>query len=109
MTDPKSEMDRRLERVTREAIQAAHNGRWDQVITCLTRRYQYGDLAQVSPQTARKLLAWDQWIIERVKGVQSALGQQLLEVQDQRRKLASLKRQFGTTESSAHVHHLQTI
>jgi len=109
MTDPKSEMDRRIEQVTQEAIQAAHNGRWDQVITSFTRRNQDGDLAQVSPQTARKLLAWDQWIIERVKGVQSALGQQLLEVQDQRRKLASLKRQFGTTESSAHVHHLQTI
>jgi len=98
-----------MEQVTQEAIQAAHNGIWDQVITSYARRNQNGGLDQVSPQTARKLLVWDQWIVERVKGVQGALGQQLLEVQDQRRKLASVKRQFGTTESSSHVHHLQTI
>ena len=105
----KSKGDQFVEQLTQEALDAAQKGRWDQVIACYARRTQHGSLKEVSPETAKKLLACDQWMVERVNGVHGALRQQILDVQDQRRKLVGVKRQYGIQESGEMIHHLQTI
>jgi len=51
---------------------------------------------------------WDQWLIARVRDAQAAIQQNLLEIQDQRRKLEILKRQWGGS-STAQSRHLLTI
>ena len=105
-----SEVDQRLEQMTLEALESAKQGRWGQVRAAYTQRSQDGGLGQVSTETAQKLLAWDMWIVERVKHAQSALQQQILDTQGQRRKLAGMRRQFGSQSSSVgSLHHLQTI
>ena len=102
-------VDQRLERLTQEALQAARQGRWDQVITYYAKRVQDDEFAQVSPQMATQLMKWDQWMIRQVKCVQSALHQQILEVQEQRRRLAGMSRQYGIENVCESVHHLHTI
>jgi len=105
----KTTVDQFVDQLTQGALKAAKKGRWDQVIACYARRSQEGSLEQVSPETAKKLLACDQWMVERVRGVHEALRQQILDVQDQRRKLLGVKRQYGIQESAGTVHHLRTI
>lgn len=105
-----SEVDQRLEQLTLEALESAKQGRWGEVTAAYARRSQGGGLGQVSTETAQKLLTWDKWIVERVKHAQGALQQQILDTQSQRRKLAGMRRQYGSQSSSVgSLHHLQTI
>ncbi|MDR4494352.1 MAG: hypothetical protein AB7P17_07950 [Nitrospirales bacterium] len=109
MAGDRSEVDRRLEQLTQAARESAKKGRWDEVIAYYAERSQDGLLGQVSPAGAKKLLEWDQWIIGRVKEIHVALQQQILAIQDQKRKLAGIKRQYGNPSSSGCSRYLQTI
>ncbi|MGD9849850.1 MAG: hypothetical protein AB7T38_01150 [Nitrospirales bacterium] len=104
-----SEVDRWLEQLTQKACESAKNGRWDEVIAYYGQRSQGRVLDEVSPSTAKMLLDSDQWIVGRVKEAYGALQQQILAIQDQKRKLAVVKRQYGNPSSSGYSHHLQTI
>jgi hypothetical protein len=55
-----------------------------------------------------KILKLDQWLVTRVREAQLAIQENLFEIQDKRRKLEILKRQWGGT-STAEARHLQTI
>lgn len=104
-----SEIDRRLIQLTQDACESAKKGRWDEVIAYYAERGQAGLLGQVSPGCAKKLVEWDEWMIGRVKEIHDALQQQILAIQDQRRKLAGVRRQYGHSSSNGYAHHLQTI
>jgi len=56
----------------------------------------------------QSLVQLDQWLITRVREAQAAILQNLLEIQDQRRKLEILKNQWGG-KASGEVRHLLTI
>ena len=101
-------IDRLLEQLTREALEAAKEGKWDQVANLYDRRASGGQLEQASPEIARKLVKWDQWLIARTREVQAATQQNLVEVQDRRRKLDILKRQWGGT-ASVQARHLLSV
>lgn len=97
-----------VEQLTREVIEAARKGKWDQVIALYDRRMAQGTLEQLSPGTIQTLVMWDQWLITRVQEAQAAIQQHLVDIEDQRRKLESLKRQWGGN-STEQVRHLLTI
>ena len=92
-----TEVDTLLEQLTQEALEAAKEGKWDQVAKLYDRRAFDGQLVKASPETREKLIQWDQWIITRTKEAQAAVRQSLQGVQNQRRKLDLLKRQWGGT------------
>jgi len=83
-----------LEQLTREAVDAASEGKWDQVAQLYEHRTRSGLLEKVSPDLAKKLLPSDQWIMSRIREVQALTQQQLREAQDHRRKFETLKRQW---------------
>ena len=109
MGGDRSEIDRWLEQLTQKAHESAKKGHWDEVIAYYAERNQEVILGQVSPGSAKKLVECDQWMVGRVKEIHGALQQQILAIQDQRRKLASVKRQYGNFSANGHSHHLQTI
>lgn len=97
-----------IEQLTRDALEAARDGKWDQVVALYERRVSEGQLEHLSPSTTQALLKQDQWLISRVREAQAAIKKNLLEIQDQRRKLEILKRQWGGN-STAQTGHLLTI
>lgn len=97
-----------FEQLTKNAIEAAREGKWDQVIALYDRRMSQGHLKDLSPEIYRKIMNWDQWLVARIREAQGAIQQNLFEIQDKRRKLEILKRQWGGT-STAEARHLQTI
>ena len=97
-----------LEQFTRDAIEAARDGKWEQVIAFYDRRVLEGQLEHISSSTAQALVKQDQWLITRVREAQAAIKKNLHEIQDQRRKLEILKRQWGGN-SIAQARHLLTI
>lgn len=109
MVGDSSGTDLWLEELTQRACESAKKGHWDEVIAYYAQRTQCGMLGQVSPSSAKKLVEWDQWMLRRIKEIHGALQQQILEIQAQRRKLASVKRRYGNVPSGEYSHHLQTI
>lgn len=109
MVGDSSETDRWLEQLTQKACESAKKGYWDEVIAYYAERNKNDMLGQVSPESAKKLVECDQWMVNRVKEIHGALQQQILAIQDQRRKLASVKRQYGIGPANGCSHHLQTI
>jgi hypothetical protein len=97
-----------FEQLTQDAIKAAREGKWDQVIALYNRRISQGQLKHLSPEMSCKILKLDQWLVTRVREAQLAIQENLFEIQDKRRKLEILKRQWGGT-STAEARHLQTI
>ena len=103
-----SDVDCLLKQLTQEAIEAARDGKWDQVIAVYDRRVSQGELKSISPGITRTLVQSDQWLVARVREVQAAIQQNLLDIQDQRRKMEILKRQWGGS-SIAQARHRLTI
>jgi hypothetical protein len=103
-----SDVDCLLEQLTQDAIEAARDGQWDRVIALYDRRMAQLQLNHIAPGLTQTLVKWDQWLITRVREAQAAIQQNLLEIQDQRRKLEILKRQWGGS-STAQARHLMTI
>jgi hypothetical protein len=97
-----------VEELTQDAIEAARHGEWDQVIALYDQRVSQGPQKSLSLEAIQALVESDQWLIARVREAQSAIKQHLLDIQDQRRKLAILKRQWGES-STIPVRHLLTI
>jgi tRNA A37 N6-isopentenylltransferase MiaA len=89
-----TEADRLLEHLTQEAMDAATEGKWDQVAQFYERRASGELLQNVSPDVARKLIPYDQWMMTRIREVQALTQQHLNEAQDHRRRLETLKRQW---------------
>jgi tRNA A37 N6-isopentenylltransferase MiaA len=81
--------------LNQEAIEAAHDGQWDQVIALHERRLSLEKLSPLSPDLIHAIVKCDEWLIVRIKEVQSAIQQNLLEIQNQRRKLTILKHHWG--------------
>ena len=98
-----------LQEITKEAVKAAQEGRWERVIELYHRRAQDGMLEQASLETTKKLIAWDRWMTERIKNVSAAAKQQLFDLQDKRRKLEVIKRHWAINTPKIHTRHLQTI
>jgi len=86
--------EKRLEQLTCKAFKAALHGKWNEVIQLYDQRGQTGWLDDVSPDVAGQLMKYDQWVMTRIQEVQALILQQLGETQDQRRKLANVKRQW---------------
>jgi len=105
---PMSDVNCLLEQLTHDAIAAARDGQWDRVIGLYDRRMTQLHLNPIAPGLTQALVKWDQWLIARVRDAQAAIQQNLLEIQDQRRKLEILKRQWGGS-STAQSRHLLTI
>lgn len=97
-----------LEGLTQDAIEAARHGQWDRVIALYDQRVSWGPQQPLSSEAIRSLVESDQWLITRVREAQAAIKQHLLDIQDQRRKLTILKRQWGES-STTQVRHLLTI
>ena len=97
-----------LEQLTQDAIEAARLGQWDQVIAIYDQRMSQGPPQSLSLKAIQSLVESDQWLIARVKEVQGAINQQLNDIQDQRRKLGVLKRQWGEDPTTP-ARHLLTI
>ena len=97
-----------VKQLTQSALEAARHGRWDQVIALYDQRLSQGSQQFLSLATIQALMESDQWLIARVKEVQTAINQHLNDIQDQRRKLGVLKRQWGEN-STTPVRHLLTI
>ncbi len=89
-----TEGEKLLEQLTRKAFRAASDGKWSEVIQLYDQRTRAGCLDDVSPDVAKQLMKYDQWMSTRVQEVQALTRQQLGEVQNHRRKLESLKRQW---------------
>ena len=89
-----SEGDSAVERLTREAIDAATEGKWEQVAQLYEHRASSGILEKVSPDLAKKLIPLDRWMMARIREVQALTQLHLEEAQDHRRRLETLKRQW---------------
>jgi tRNA A37 N6-isopentenylltransferase MiaA len=84
-----------FEQLTRMAMEAATQGKWDSVAQFYDRRASAGSLDTVPRDVAKKLMQNDQWIMNRIREVQALTQQQLGEVQQHRRRLEGLKRQWA--------------
>ena len=84
-----------FEQLTSMAMEAATQGKWDSVAQLYDRRARAGSLDTVSRDVAKKLMQCDQWIMTRIREVQTLTQQQLGETQQYRRKLEGLKRQWA--------------
>lgn len=97
-----------IQQLTQDAIEAAKNGQWDQVIVLYDQRLSQGPQQSVSSEAIQSLVESDQWLVKRVREAQAAIKQHLLDIQDQQRRLGVLKRQWGVN-STTQVRHLLTI
>ncbi len=97
-----------LEQLTQNALEAARHGQWDQVIVLYDQRLSQGPQQSLSLDTIQVLMESDQWLMARVQEVQAAINQHLNDIQDHRRKLGVLKRQWGEN-STTPVRHLLSI
>lgn len=97
-----------VEQLTQSALEAARHGQWEQVIALYHQRLSQGPQDSLSLDTIQVLMESDQWLIDRVKEVQAAITQHLNDIQDQRRKLGVLKRQWGENPTTP-IRHLLTI
>ena len=84
-----------FERLTSMAMEAAIQGKWGSVAQFYDRRARVGSLDTVPRDVAKKLMQYDQWIMTRIREVQTLTQQQLGEAQQHRRRLEGLKRQWA--------------
>ncbi len=81
-----------LAAITRRALEAAEQGRWDRVAACYREREpRVGEAAGI-PGYADALNAMDRAIAERIRVAQAALAQSLAEASGLERRLALTKR-----------------
>ncbi len=85
-----------FEQLTIKAMEAAIQGKWDSVAHFYDRRANVGSLEALPRDVAKKLMHIDQWIITRIRDVQTLIQDQLGEAQQYRRRLEGLKRQWGS-------------
>jgi hypothetical protein len=97
-----------LQQLTQEAIEAARAGKWDQVITLYERRRSIEQINPLSSEIIQMLMKGDEWLISRIQHVQLAIQQNIFDIQNQGRKLASLKHRWGEN-SAAQARHLLSI
>jgi hypothetical protein len=102
-------VERQIETLTRKAVNAAEEGRWNVVIDVYRNRGEQADLEQISPAMAQRIMALDEWILQKIKMVQAATAQQIMELQEKRRKLSVLKRQWGNEDLEADSRLLKTV
>jgi hypothetical protein len=95
-----------LERLTGMAMEAATQGKWDSVAQLYDRRARISALGSVSQEVATKLMLHDQWILTRIREVQTLIQHQLREAQQHRRSLEGLKRQWVTHQPDQAQHRL---
>ena len=97
-----------FEQLTNMAMEAATQGKWDSVAQLYDRRARAGSLASVSRDVAKKLIEYDQWIMNRIREVQILTQQQLGEAQQLRRQLDGFKRQWANNRPT-HARHRLSI
>ena len=103
---PSTEEGCGLEELTVLAMEAAEQGQWDAVARLYDCRAKVGDWSSVSPDLAKKLMETDCWIMARIQEVKNLIQAQLREVQQQRRGLEGLKRQWAPLRPEAALHRL---
>ena len=96
--------EEKLEEITREALVASEAGRWNDVAVLYERRARELSLTNVSPELAQQLIQWDRTVQARARVVQAATQQNIVEVQERRRKLQQLKQ--GWLRSSVPISRL---
>ncbi|GJL59358.1 MAG: hypothetical protein NPIRA03_22150 [Nitrospirales bacterium] len=97
-----------VERLTQDAMEAARHGQWDQVIALYDQRLSQGLQPSLSLHSIQVLMESDRWLITRVQEVQEAINQHLNDIQEYRRRLGILKRQWAGHQTGT-VRHLLTI
>ncbi len=95
-----------FEQLTNKAMEAAIQGKWDSVAHFYDRRAKAGSLEAVPRDVARLLIKSDEWIITRIRDVQTLIHDQLGESQEHRRRLDGLKRQWGSQSPVQTSHRL---
>ena len=95
-----------FEQLTSMAMEAASQGKWGAVAQLYDRRARAGSLQNVSPDIAEKLIQYDQWIMTRIREVQTLIQQQLGEVQRHRRQLNEFKQQWAQKSPGQARHRL---
>lgn len=95
-----------FEQLTNEAMEAAIQGKWDSVAHLYDRRAKAGSLEAVPRDVAKQLIKSDEWIITRIRDVQTLIHDQLGESQEHRRRLDGLKRQWGSQSPVQASHRL---
>ena len=106
--DSLTEHEKLLGQLTQKAKEAATQGKWDSVAQFYDSRARAGSLDKVSPEMADTLMQYDQWIMARIRDVQTLTQQQLGEAQQHRRKLDGLKRQWAI-QNPVQVRHRLSI
>ncbi len=101
-----TEEEQTLVDLTCKAREAAVTGQWDLVIDYYTQRGASGFLKDVSPKVAKELVTNDKWMMTRIREVQALTQQNLGAVQDHRRKLDGLKRQWVAHQTGPIQHRL---
>ncbi len=86
----------KFEQLTNMAMEAATQGKWDSVAYFYEQRAHAGSFEAIPADVAKKLMHIDQWIINRIRDVQTLIQDQLGEAQQYRRRLEGLKRQWGS-------------
>ncbi len=89
-----TEGEKLLEQLTRKAFESAMHGKWSEVIQLYDRRTRTGLLETISPNVAKRLMKYDQWMMTRIQEVQALTRKHLGQAQEHRRRLESLKRQW---------------
>lgn len=89
-----ADQEARLETLTRRAMKACEAGCWDEVAALYHRRAQEFPIGKISPGAIKRLIAWDRAIRARARLAQAATHQNLVEIQQQRRRLGQLKQQW---------------
>lgn len=91
-----TKIEQKIERLTQKAKEAAEQGQWGTVAQFYASRARAGSLDKVSRDVAETLMQYDQWVMARIREVQSLIQQQLGEAQQHRRKLDGVKRQWAS-------------
>jgi len=94
-----TEDEKLFEQLTRKALQAASDGKWNDVVQLYDQRAQAGFPGAISPHVAKQCMQYDQWLITRIQEVQALTQQHIGEAQDHRRKLEAFKRQWASHSS----------
>jgi hypothetical protein len=95
-----SEREEQLEEVTRQALVAAEQGRWDVVRACYSRRGDVLTQGTVSALLAERLGQVDRVIQERARVAQAAVGQVIGAVESIRAKRRMLTAQVVSTSDN---------
>ncbi len=86
----------KFEQLTNMAMEEATQGKWDSVAKFYEQRASAGSLEAIPRDIAKKLIQSDQWIMSRIREVQTLTQQQLREAQQHRRQLEGVKRQWAS-------------